>query len=277
MIGGRDSSFQRPNAAIVQAARQAGVGVWGGYLQTRPGVRLASPWQLADFEQARQLGGMPLAFCSGLDDPALLARLAQNWRVRLLLDVEDGIRQDGPWVQGFLDVSGAGLYGLGSVHWEHGGGQRRAACHIVARYPGDGDPGATWDGSPRPDGHCGWQWQGTHTEFGISVDSMNLDDWFQTGEDDPMAMEILTHIRDGVDAIWDFDEFGAHAGQPVPIIARLPIIEEKLDQLLKTQAQPVDVKALAQEIVAEITPHLSPGADPDAVAAAVLAQLKSRL
>ena len=177
MIAGLDSSFDRPTPAQVAQASAAGVRVWGGYLATRPNVGLAAPWDLASFDAVRPLGGVPLAFCSGWDDPTALRTLAQQWAVRLCLDVEDRIRPDGTWVDPFLGASGAGLYGLnsplGSVHYH------AAAFHVGAYYPSSGDPGATWFG-PRPaDGApCAWQWQDTHPEFGLSVDRGWYDDWF---------------------------------------------------------------------------------------------------
>jgi peptidoglycan hydrolase-like protein with peptidoglycan-binding domain len=79
-------------------------------------------------------------------------------------------------VQDWLTKSGAGLYGNAPVF--HG---RRAAFYVLADYPGS-DPHATW--SPhvqRPNGPCGWQWEGTHTEFGCSVDRGWYDDWFAVG------------------------------------------------------------------------------------------------
>jgi len=273
VIAARDSSFDRPDAAAVEQARAAGVRVWGGYAATLNGVGLAATWSVTDFERVRQLGGLPIAFCSGRDDPARLAWLAKVWRVQLYVDVENGIRSDGPWVQGFLDASGAGLYGLASVHWEHGAGQRRAAGHIVAHYAGSGDPRDTWDGSPRPAGLCGYQWQGTHSEFGLSVDSLWLDDGFLTGGIMAIDPQQIEHIRESGDAIWDFLMYGSHGGGPPSLLAQ---INQKLDQL-KTQGPAFDLHALATEIVTELTPHLSPGADPLAVADAVLGALKNRL
>lgn len=174
MIAYRDSSFDRPTLAQARAARAAGVRAWGGYIATAPGVGLAAPWSRQDFANVQQAGLAALAFCSGGDDAAALRRLAAQWGVRLMLDVESGIRGDGSWVDPFLAVSGAGLYGLCAVHYH------AAPAHVVARYPG-GDPGATWDSlCPRPAGLLGWQSQGTHTDpiTGLSVDSGWLDDGF---------------------------------------------------------------------------------------------------
>lgn len=102
--------------------------------------------------------------------------MAADWQVRLCLDVERLIRDDGPWVQPWLDASGAGLYGVRSVHVN-----RRAAFHIAAWYPGN-NPQSTypvfWESVITP---CGWQWQNTHTEFGVSVDRGYYDDVFAQG------------------------------------------------------------------------------------------------
>lgn len=192
MIACLDSSFDAPTEAAALAARAAGIRVWAGYLATMPGVGLAAPWTELAFFNARRCGSTPIAFVSGRDDPAAVRRLAAAWRVRACLDVEDGIRPDGPWVPGWLETSGAGLYGLGRVHRA-----RRAAFHIVARYPGS-DPGATWEPqTPRPPGPCGWQWQGTHTEFGHTVDRSWLDDWFDDQAEPAQA-------RQGGDSVGGF-------------------------------------------------------------------------
>src|SRR6476620_1538252 len=67
MIAGLDSSFFRPSRETALAAKAAGV--WGGYLATKPGVGLASPWDKASFDNVRVLPGKPIAYCSGWDDP----------------------------------------------------------------------------------------------------------------------------------------------------------------------------------------------------------------
>src|SRR5215469_6513744 len=116
MIAGLDSSISRPTSGIIAQAYAIGVRLWSGYLATRSAVGLESPWDLASFDIARLLGSTPIAFCSGWDDPAALRTMAAAWNVRLCLDVESGIRPDGAWVEGFLETSGAGLYGGLSVH-----------------------------------------------------------------------------------------------------------------------------------------------------------------
>lgn len=165
MDQGVDSSIDRPTPGIAAQAFQSGVRMWGGYLTTAPdptSVGLLTAWRPEDWAAIRSAGIGGIAFCSGRDDPASLRRLARELGVLLCLDVENGIRADGPWVDGWLQVSGAGLYGEAGVHYHP------AAFHVLAAYPGV-VPGATWDG-PAPPGPHGWQYQGTHTEWGISVD-----------------------------------------------------------------------------------------------------------
>jgi hypothetical protein len=153
--------------------------LWSGYISSAPydgnsHFNLFHPWPRAGFEIARSCGSTPIAFASGLDDPVALRSLAATWAVRLCLDVESGIRADGPWVQAWLDASGAGLYGNFGVH-----PNRRAAFHILAAYLGSGEPASTWwNQTLRPKGPCGWQWIGSHPEFGMSVDRGDYDDWF---------------------------------------------------------------------------------------------------
>ena len=177
MIAGLDSSGYRPTDPAVQSARNAGVGIWSGYLATREGVGLGSPWDRNSFDIARKCGATPLAYCSGFDDPEACKKKAADWNVRLCLDVEDGIRKNGPWVQDWLDASGAGLYGN---FWVFDG--RKAPFYVLTAFV-PADPAATWGEHycPRPAGHCGWQWRGTHDDFGGAVDSSWFDEWFSTG------------------------------------------------------------------------------------------------
>ena len=193
MIPGLDSSIQVPGPAQADAARAAGVLLWSGYIATRSGVGLYATWTQDAFNQARRCGADPIGFCSGWDDPVAIRQQAAAWRVKPCLDVESGIRDDGPWVQAWLDASGAGLYGLARVHVG-----RRAAFHVVARYPSVTPAPATWDplAGPRPDAPCGWQWQGTHTEFGCSVDRGWYDDWFLAGAD-PAPRSLITSGGEG--------------------------------------------------------------------------------
>lgn len=195
MIAGLDSSVFTPSADIALSAKAAGVGVWSGYLATKPGVKIYHPWTQVDFDNARLCGGTPIAYCSGLDDPVGCKNQAALWNVRLCLDVEQTIRGDGSWVQPWLDASGAGLYGNHPVF-----AGRVAPFYILAAYPGT-DPGVTWPSYyPRPSGPCGWQWEGTHTEFGGGVDRSWLDDWFLIGDDE--AVNFPNSMRRGQIREW---------------------------------------------------------------------------
>lgn len=170
---GVDSSIDRPTPVIAAQAFASGVRMWGGYLTTftlPASVNLAAAWRSEDWAVIRSAGIGGIAFCSGWDSPILLRERARNLGVLLCLDVENAIRGDGPWVDEFLQASGAGLYGEAGVH------SHAAPFHILAAYPSV-TPGATWDGQPPPGPH-GWQYEGTHTEWGISVDRAFYDEWF---------------------------------------------------------------------------------------------------
>lgn len=175
VIVGIDSSYAKPTAQLVAQFRAAGVKMWSGYLTTKSGVGIAAPWSQADFDLAKQLGAIPLAFCSGWDDPIACKALAAAWGVRLCLDVENSIRGFGSWVQGWLDASGAGVYGNIGVHGVS------APFHILSAYPGVQENTTWFSGYTKPNTPCGWQYQGTHVEFGIEVDTGNYDDWFAQG------------------------------------------------------------------------------------------------
>jgi hypothetical protein len=193
------------------------VGVWSGYLATRAGVGLAAPWTLASFDAARRLGSTPIAFVSGRDDPAAVRAQAEAWRVRPCLDVELGIREDGPWVADWLRASGAGLYGLASVHYKPGEPDGRgAAFNIVARFPGF-DPGATWDplAGPRPPGPCGWQWQADVEAFGSRVDRSWLDDSF--GGDDMLTDDEKALLLQGARVVTAVDAGRDPNGNPIDV------------------------------------------------------------
>jgi hypothetical protein len=160
----------------------------GGYYGNTVG--LYHDWTRAEFEVARQCGSTPIAYCSGWDDPVACKAQAAAWNVLLCLDNEGGIRPDGAWAQPWLDASGAGVYGNAPVH------RLRAAFHVLAAYPSSGDPGgASWNYTARPAGPCGWQWAGTHTEFGIGVDSTWFDDWFAGGTFGAGAGSITLELR----------------------------------------------------------------------------------
>lgn len=195
MIAGRDSSFDRPTPAVLAAASAAGVRAWGGYFGIRPRneLGLAVLWDQADFEVVKAAGMTAIGFCSGWDDPVAIRDRAAAWGILACVDVEPGIRDAGPWMQGWLDASNAGLYGLGRIH-----AGIVARFHIMSLYPGY-DPGATWSPAfARPGiAPVGWQWQGGHSEFGIDVDSMWLDDWFASltqGGPQPMTDEEVVAL-----------------------------------------------------------------------------------
>jgi hypothetical protein len=179
MIARLDSAYP-PSPDTARAATAGGVRGWDGYISTAvydggSHFWLWHPWPREGFDYARLCGSTPIAYCSGWDNPVALKALAASWGVRLCLDVEGGIRADGPWVQAFLDASGAGLYGN---YWVHSG--RRAPFHVICASLGTGDPRSTWWDAKvaRPPVPCGYQWWNTHTEFGVSVDRGNFDDWF---------------------------------------------------------------------------------------------------
>jgi hypothetical protein len=162
-------------------------------MATKPNVGLAHPWGQSDFARVQASGLSTMAFVSGWDDPLAVKSQGQAWGLsdKLCLDVEGGIRGDGSWVQGWLDTSRAGLYGNYGVH-----PNRTATFHILAAYPASGNPNATWYSNfPRPKGPCGWQWQGTHNEFGATVDRGWYDDWFAQGGPVDMAGEDSALVR----------------------------------------------------------------------------------
>ena len=118
----------------------------------------------------------------------------------ICLDVETSIRGDDAWVQPWLDVSGAGLYGNPPVFRG-----RRAPFFIMADYIGTyanyHDPRATWISSPPPSVPHGWQWAGSVDAFGGGVDRLWLDDWFAQGSPAPPQgdedMAVLAQGADG--------------------------------------------------------------------------------
>lgn len=252
MIAAIDSSADGPTVESALAARAAGVRVWGGYLATNAHVGLYAPWQRWQFDLARLCGGTPLAFCSGWDDPHTLRAFAAEWGVRLTLDVEPGIRGDGPWVPGFLEASGAGLYGLLAVHhWP-------APFHIMADYPGS-DPGRVWLTGTTPGTPLGWQWWGTHQEFGRSVDRLWLDDWFGGPEmldpNDPVVVALISKVNQALNFLY----YGADSTWPdAPLIAKvLTHIQSGVDTLALNPPVVIDVEKLA----VALAPHLPVGVD----------------
>jgi hypothetical protein len=198
MIAGLDSSFDRPTPAQAEAAHAAGVRVWAGYIGTRDGLGLAIRWTQANFDVVKQAGMTAIGYASGFDDPVAIRDMAAAWGILPGVDVEPGIRDDGAWVRDWVTTAGAGLYGLASVHYRTGEPiGRGAAWNVMANYPGF-NPGATWIGGLTPPAAPhGWQWQGSHSEFGLDVDSNWFDDSFTSvaGGDPVVQSEKLAFVR----------------------------------------------------------------------------------
>lgn len=125
---------------------------------------------------------------AGMDEASVYAQhVSQNRRIARAMyprgsarpvwefDPVDKIWRVSAWVQPWLDTSGFGQYGnlpvFTGIHASH---------YVFAAYPG-ADPGASWpsyvarpaDGNP-----CAWQYQGTTSMFGRSVDLTHYDDGF---------------------------------------------------------------------------------------------------
>jgi hypothetical protein len=180
MIPALDSAYP-PTLGQSQEAYASGVRQWNGYIATKGGVNLLNPWSRAAFQTVQSVFGRTVAYASGWDDPVAVAQLAASWDVLLCLDNEAGIRPPGSWVQPWLDASGAGLYGL-LADLGHA-----APFYVVAGYPGY-DPGTTWPNANPPAEPHGWQWQGSHTEFGVTVDRCWMDDWFAAEPEAPASV-----------------------------------------------------------------------------------------
>ena len=203
MIIGWDSSGSRPSADQARQAKTEGIGLWSGYLAILPPDQSGiESWAKQDFDNARLTGGTPLAFCSGFDNPEDLKKLAEQYNVRLCLDVEPGIRadqQDGDWVQDWLNRSGAGLY---SNPYQSPGvfNGRKAPFYVMSTEVLDAngnvvDQQVTWETNPPPgnpgppppvpSGPHAWQWLVNtagivNTDLGLAVDKGWYDDWFAT-------------------------------------------------------------------------------------------------
>lgn len=245
MIVGLDSAFP-PSPTTVLAAKRGGVGLWSGYISTAPydggsHYGLYHPWPREGFEYARLAGGTPIAFCSGWDSPGALKALATAWNVRLCLDVEGGIRADGPWKQPWLNASGAGVYGNDGCHINCS-----APFHVRAAYPGVGDVRATWGGPvPRPATPCGWQWAGTHPEFGVTVDRGDYDDWFGGGN---MTVQIDPADPVAKDVTGLYKQFSRPSyGNPADASWADVLANTRLntDKLLATPPAPIDPQVAA--------------------------------
>ena len=108
MIPALDSAIP-PTPAQVAAAKGAGIRMWCVYLATKPNVGLYRAWTDAEIETVRPINPRPIAFCSGRDDPGAIKAAAGRLRLRACVDVEDGIRPDGPWLQPWMDAARAYL------------------------------------------------------------------------------------------------------------------------------------------------------------------------
>ena len=169
MLAGRDSAYA-PTDAQLDAFYAQGVRVFGGYIKLgNDGIYHG--WSQTDFARVKAHGFVPIAYMSGWDDPAQARATAASWGVAIVIvDIESGIRPDGTWAQGWINTAQAGEYGNLPVQYH------TAPIHEDAGYPGS-DPRATWPaGVARPAGICGWQWQGSHAENGLTVDSAWWDD-----------------------------------------------------------------------------------------------------
>lgn len=169
LLAGKDSAYA-PTDAQLDAFYAAGVRVFGGYIKLgNDGIYHG--WTAADFARVKAHGMVAVAYMSGWDDPTQARAVATSWGVSVVIvDIENGIRPDGTWVQGWLNTAHAGEYGNAAVH------HYTATIHEDAGYFGY-DPKASWPAwIARPAGVCGWQWQGSHGEFGLTVDSAWWDD-----------------------------------------------------------------------------------------------------
>jgi hypothetical protein len=282
MIQGLDSASE-PSAAQAQAAKAGGVGIWSGYIGTRPNTGVRS-WSQQGFENARLCGSMPLAYCSGYDDPVGVRNLAIAWRVRLCLDCENGIRglhdPNSGWVQPFLDASGAGLYGGAQIHQQG----FRAPFYVLGAYPTSGDPwNASWIGpSPVPSAPHGWQWAGSHGAFGVTVDSTTFDDWFGTGGDNVSVEEVRAALNEAVPfgyQSWSQATIDAYnnlrglvpgvATAVQAVLRQLGVEEAEIQQILTRPA--VDAGALAAALATALAPNLHATVDVGELSAGVAA------
>jgi hypothetical protein len=118
---------------------------------------------------------------------------------RPVLEFVNGLWRVSSWVQPWINSAGSGQYGNMPVF-----AGVSASCYVFAAYPG-GDPGASWPPYyPRPaDGNpCAWQYQGTTTIVGHSVDLTHYDDNFwafgprpqQIGDEDMLYVGPFTPL-----------------------------------------------------------------------------------
>jgi LysM repeat protein len=163
MLAGLDSAYP-PSAAQASAARNAGIGLWAGYLPL-PGAYHG--WTPQDFENARSVGA---TFCYAFPAAApVQARMAAaTLGAPLCLDNARGDTAD-PFAASLAAWLAAaapcGMYAQPDVleHW-----QGHYAFAVLATRPG-GDPHSS-DGGFALGVPTGNQWQGSHLEFGVTVD-----------------------------------------------------------------------------------------------------------
>jgi hypothetical protein len=239
--------------------------MWNGYLATSgwggSNFNLLHIWTEADFAVVQDVFGVePIGFCSGWDDAAGAGSLGSAWGVKPCLDDEDAIRPLGLWRQPWLDTSGAGLYGN---WWRH---NITAAFDILSAYPASGDPfgDSWWSGSLRPSGPCGWQWAGSHIEFGIDVDSEWLDDWF--GGD--MTPEQAAQLQ------WLWDQWhSSPPGTPPDGKTLRDFFGDIYNAIGALSTPTVDVNALAAALASHPLTAALPDAQLEAIATHVLQHL----
>ncbi len=267
MIVGVDSSTP-PSTASIIAAKNAEVKLWAGYFA---GPNILRGWAQDDFTRIQENGLATLAYCSGWSNPATMKAQSANWGVPICLDVENGIRGDGPWVQGWLDASGAGLYGNLGVHTG-----RRAAFHVLAYYPNP-VPTIPMTWAPRatpPSSPCGWQYRGSHSNYGATIDSCWFDDFFMSlrftfgsgslggnevlDANDPIVKTILGQLNTLHQAVFGNDPAVLAPTQEPPLQDLIRTMAEQLTQVAAKEPSAVD-PTLAAKIDA-LSKHLGVGA-----------------
>jgi hypothetical protein len=135
-------------------------------------------WPDDAFARVKRAGLTAVGYASGWGDPHLLHDRATRLGVIGCLDVEAGIRGDGPWVGSWLaDAPGFGIYGAQTLM------QKPAAFHQLAKWSaGSGSDG----GAPGNLGiYDGWQYAGNVGRYGMRVDLAVWRDSF--GEDDDVT------------------------------------------------------------------------------------------
>lgn len=264
-----DSAFP-PSPGVIAAAKAGGVDGWFGYWSSAPydggsHFGLYHPWPEVAIGWVQALMPWPIMFVSAGDDPAKVKAASLRLHFIPVVDRESGI-PDAVNEQAFIDASGSGIYGnqpkLGV----------NARCHILAAYIGDTTDATWWGRTPRPAGPCGWQKQGTHTEFGVGCDrgvyddaifglfgaaagSLGVEDMtpvehdmelvgafrdlqFQTGSVDPAMTATLSDGKTLVASLIDFgaptmvDLFNSQSGPASFPLLKTGRIDKKLDDLL---------------------------------------------